>query len=375
MTTLRLATRGSDLARRQAATVREALSGRRVDVDPVEVSTRGDEVRDELIHRLGRTGAFVRALDREVLDGDCDLAVHSMKDVPTEFPEDLVVAGVPESAPGGDVLVTADGGELSDLPDGAVVGTASVRRRAQLLAERPDLDVRPLRGNVDTRIGKLLAPALQAEHERRLLASDEDAPEAADDGAGSDSEAVDAEFERTPEEWFDDLSELRRRALELDPDHDFDAIVLAEAGLRRLDLFGRVEATRLPRDRFVSAAGQGTVAVVAAAADVIDRVHRDVDHAPTRVETTVERTVLAELGGGCVAPIGVRALLQGEHVKTTVQVLSQDGEGGVRETRDLPATDHVAAAVEFVADLADRGAADLVAAATAEPTEPKREVE
>ena len=165
--TLRLATRGSDLALRQAAAVREALEDRRYDVEIVEVETTGDQIRDELIHRLGKTGAFVRSLDEQVLDGSVDAAVHSMKDVPTEQPDSLVVGAVPQRADPADVLVTADGATLSELPEGATVGTSSLRRKAELLAERPDLDVQPLRGNVDTRVEKLLAPSLQAEHEER----------------------------------------------------------------------------------------------------------------------------------------------------------------------------------------------------------------
>src|SRR6056297_1249003 len=116
--TLRLATRGSDLALRQAATVQEALATTRRDVELVEVSTTGDELREELIHRLGKTGAFVRSLDEKVLSGEVDAAVHSMKDMPTERPDDLVVAAVPERGPPGDLLVTPDGDDLADLPEG-----------------------------------------------------------------------------------------------------------------------------------------------------------------------------------------------------------------------------------------------------------------
>lgn len=113
--TLRLATRGSDLALRQAGTVRDALSSRRRDVELRRVETRGDQIPDEMIHRLGKTGAFVRALDEEVLGGDADLAVHSLKDVPTEGMDDMVIAGVPERAPSGDVLVHPDGLGIEDL--------------------------------------------------------------------------------------------------------------------------------------------------------------------------------------------------------------------------------------------------------------------
>ena len=128
--TIRLATRGSDLALRQARRVAETLESRRRDVELIEVETTGDAVRDELIHRLGKTGAFVRSLDEKVLDGEVDAAVHSMKDMPTEFPAKLVVAGVPERAAPGDVLVTPEGVDLSGLPDGATIGTSSLRRKA-----------------------------------------------------------------------------------------------------------------------------------------------------------------------------------------------------------------------------------------------------
>ncbi|WP_049983130.1 hydroxymethylbilane synthase [Halorubrum sp. BV1] len=392
--TLRLATRGSDLALEQAGTVRDALSSRRRDVEIRRVETRGDQIPDELIHRLGRTGAFVRAVDEAVLAGDADLAVHSLKDVPTEGMDDVVIAGVPERAPAGDVLVHPDGVGIEDLPAGAVVGTGSLRRTAQLKAARPDVVVEPLRGNVDTRIEKLLAPRLQAEHERRLIASgeasalttetggdgaaDEGTPEAdepnwdaLDDEAGDEVDEADADdsdetFERTVEEWFDSLTELERSAMERKVETEYDAIVLAEAGLRRSELFHEVKTTRLPREEFVPAAGQGAIAVTAADPDVIETVRSAIDHPRTRVAVTVERTILGELNGGCVAPIGVSALVQGEHVHTRVRVLSTDGTEEVADTRDLPIRSHAKAAESFAADLADRGAADLIAAAREE---------
>ncbi|TKX56575.1 hydroxymethylbilane synthase [Halorubrum sp. SS7] len=379
--TLRLATRGSDLALRQAETVREALSSRRRDVELRQVETRGDQIPDELIHRLGKTGAFVRALDEEVLGGDADLAVHSLKDLPTEEMADLVVAGVPERAPSGDVLVHPDGLGIEDLPSGAVVGTGSLRRGAQIRAARPDLTVEPIRGNVDTRLEKLLAPGLQAEHERRLIASgeesaltaegdgegDADGEDAAGEGAEDDAgDEVDEEFERSVEEWFDSLSDLERAAMERKVETEYDAVVLAEAGLRRSNLFHEVETTRLPREEFVPAAGQGAIAVTASDPNVIEAVRDAVDHPRTRVAVTVERTVLGELNGGCVAPIGVAAMVQGEHVHVRARVLSTDGTEEVAGTRDLPIRSHATAAAEFAADLADRGADDLIAEAREE---------
>ncbi|MDS0295995.1 hydroxymethylbilane synthase [Halogeometricum luteum] len=363
--TLRLATRGSDLALRQAASVRDALADRRFDVELVEVDTRGDRIRDELIHRLGKTGAFVRALDEEVLDGELDAAVHSMKDMPTEQPSDLVVAGVPERAAAGDLLLTTDGTELEDLPPESVVGTSSLRRKAQILAARPDLEVEPLRGNVDTRVEKLLAPTLQREHEARVDDDREKKGNAAE--AKASGEEYETEFDRSIDEWFNGLDEIERRALERDVETEYDAIVLAEAGLQRSGLLHRVDYQRLPPSEFVPSPGQGAIAVTARRDhESLDRMRDALDDPRTRVTTTVERTVLAELGGGCIAPIGVHAKLQGEYVHVTARVLSEDGEEEVKANRDLPVRDHANAAAEFAADLADRGADDLIAAAREE---------
>ena len=343
--TIRLATRGSDLALRQAQSVAEALESRRREVELVEVETTGDSVRDELIHRLGKTGAFVRSLDEKVLDGEVDAAVHSMKDMPTEFPDELVVAAVPERGPPGDVLVTPDGATLETLPDGATVGTASLRRKAQLLATRPDLDVRPLRGNVDTRVQKLLAPALQGEHERRMEAEEEES---------------DTSYDRSVDEWFDDLSEFEREALGREVETRFDAIVLAAAGLDRIGLLDDVEHERLPAS-FVPAPGQGALALTAREdGDVGETIRHEIDHPRTRVETTVERTILETLGGGCVAPVGIHAVIQGEYVHARVRVLSQDGTEEIEANRDLDVERHPEAAREFAEALADRGAADLI---------------
>ncbi|MFB6183295.1 MAG: hydroxymethylbilane synthase [Haloarculaceae archaeon] len=354
--TLRLGTRGSRLALRQAATVREALRSRRLDVELVEVDTRGDEIRDELIHRLGKTGAFVRSIDEQVLAGDLDGAIHSMKDMPTDRPDDLVVAGVPERAAPTDVLVTPDGVGVDDLPEGATVGTSSLRRGAQLLAERPDLAIEPLRGNVDTRVEKLLAPSLQREHAERTDAERE----------REEHDDADHPYDRTVQEWFDDLAEIERQALERETDAHYDAIVLAEAGLQRAGLLDDVAHRRLSPERFVPAAGQGALAVTAVDGDVVETIHDGVDHPRTRVVTTVERTILAELGGGCVAPLGIHAVLRGRVVHTTVRVLSRDGTEEVSATRDLPVERHATAAREFAADLAEQGAAALVEQARTE---------
>ncbi|MFO7834179.1 MAG: hydroxymethylbilane synthase [Halohasta sp.] len=342
---IRLATRGSDLALRQATAVKSQLDSRRREVTLTEVDTTGDQLTEELIHRLGKTGAFVRSLDEKVLAGDLDAAVHSMKDMPTEMPDGLVVAGVPERAPSGDVLVTPDGTDLDMLPPEAVVGTSSLRRRAQLLAARPDLEIVPLRGNVDTRLEKLLAPSLQREHQR-LVEAEEDGDEAQD-----------------PDEWFNARSQVERDALERRVETEMDAIVLAEAGLRRSGLFDDVSTARLPKSSFVPSPGQGAIAITATDAETVATIREAVDHPRSRIETTVERTVLAEVGGGCIAPIGVSAILQGEYVQTRAQILSHDGSEVIEATRDLPVAHHASAAADFAADLRERGAAELIAEA------------
>jgi hydroxymethylbilane synthase len=355
----RLGTRGSTLARRQAATVQDALTDRRREVELVEVETTGDRIRDELIHDLGKTGAFVRALDERVIDGDLDAAVHSMKDVPTEGVEDLVVAGVPSRGPDGDVLVTPDGTTFDSLPEGATVGTSSLRRGAQLLAERPDLEIAPLRGNVDTRVEKLLAPGIQAEHERRTEAERERKEKA-------DDEEYEFPYDRTTEEWFEDLSEIERRATERDVDTEYDAIVLAEAGLDRIGLLHHVEYERLDPGRFVPAPGQGALAVTALDGETAETIRSEIDDPPTRTAVTVERTILSTLGGGCVAPIGVNATVKGDVVRTAVRVLSRDGTEEVAGTRDLPVHRHPSAAREFAEELRERGAAELIETAVAD---------
>jgi hydroxymethylbilane synthase len=358
-TTVRLATRRSDLALRQAATVKDTLEDRGFSVELVEVETTGDQLRDELIHRLGKTGAFVRSLDEKVIEGEVDAAVHSMKDVPPEHPDDLVVAGVPRRASPGDVLVTPDGTTLADLPEDVTVGTSSLRRKAQLLAERSDLDVQPLRGNVDTRVEKLLAPGLQAEHEER-------SEEAKRREEQVDDEDYEFPYDQSVEEWFDARSEIERQALGREVDTAYDAIVLARAGLERAGLLHHVEYQDLPTTTFVPAPGQGALAITAVDSEFAVDLSDVLDHPRSRAETTVERTILAELGGGCVAPLGVHAVLQGSVIRTTVRVLDREGEETVRATRDLDAQRHIDAAQSFAADLAEQGADDLIAAAKRE---------
>lgn len=364
-TPFRLATRGSDLALRQASEVRAALEDRRFDVELVEVETEGDKVPDELIQNLGKTGAFVRSLDQHVLDGDVDAAVHSLKDVPTEMPDDLIVAGVPRRTTPGDAFVTPGGTMLRDMPEGSVVGTASLRRRAQILNQRPDLVVEPIRGNVDTRLEKLLAPALQAEHEKRTEAAEERKSAEARDTKAAGDENVNArslpDFDQTVEEWFDSLTELERSAMERKPETEYDAVVLAQAGLERSGLARQVHYERLAEQDHVPAPGQGALAITMRDdSELLQKVRNALDHPRSRVEVTAERVVLEEVGGGCIAPLGIYSILKGDVVNTSVQVFDRDGEHSVSATRDLDVDAYAEDARAFAAELTERGATELI---------------
>lgn len=266
---VRLGTRASRLATTQSGWVADRLG---VPVELVQVRTEGDRLTGSLA-ALGGAGVFVAALREAVLDGRCDLAVHSLKDLPTAPAPGLVVAAVPEREDPRDALCARDGLRLADLPHGARVGTGSPRRAAQLRAVRPDLDVVDIRGNVDTRLGRVPGTG----------------PGGTTTGPG-----------------------------------DIDAVVLAAAGLARI---GRLDAVTELLDPAVvaPAPGQGALAVEVRAAgpdraalpgpadatddDALLRAVRALDHRPTRLAVTAERALLAALEAGCAAPVGTLARL------------------------------------------------------------------
>ena len=238
MAPLRVATRGSALARRQAERVVELLD---VEAEYIVVSTRGDERRDVPIHAMGGTGVFVKEVEQAVLDGRAEVAVHSAKDLPSTTPQELVLGALPERGDPRDALV---GRALDDIPTGGRVGTGSVRRRAQLAFERPDLGFGELRGNIPTRLEK----------------------------AGA-----------------------------------FDAVVVAAAALDRLGLADRV-AERLDPSVVLPQVAQGALAVECRADDDETRdLLARVDDAGVRAAVTAERAFLAQLGGGCNLPCGALA--------------------------------------------------------------------
>lgn len=274
---IRLGTRGSALALAQAALVGDRLRARGEAVEIVPIRTEGDRLAQARLAALGGKGLFVREIEQALLEGRVDCAVHSLKDLPAELPAGLVLAAFAPRGAAGDVLVTRDGGGLDALPAGAVVGTSSPRRRALVLALRPDLKVAPIRGNVDTRLRKL------------------------DDGA-------------------------------------CDGVVLAAAGLARLGLTP-AHARPLPPEVFVPAVGQGILAVEARAADRrVLAVLEAIDHAPTRVCALAERAYLARLGASCNSAMAAHATLAGGRLRLRALVASEDGQRVLRgEDEGTPA--------------------------------------
>jgi len=288
---VRIATRGSKLALTQARWVADQLGG----AELVTASSDGEP---------GDKSRFVRGVERALLAGEAELGVHSAKDLPGEMPEGLEIASAPEREDAADVWIGA-GSSLEDAPDGARVGTASLRRRAQLLAARPDLRIEELHGNVDTRLRKL-------------------------------------------------------------EEGELDAIVLAAAGLRRLGREDEIGFT-IPVDRMVPAAGQGTLALQARVGDVEtgDAAGAIGDLRAMR-ELTAERTVVALLEATCASPLGAHARVDGERIEIQAFVGLPDGSEWVRDYLEGNAKEPALAGAELVQRLLGAGAREILDRAEAQ---------
>lgn len=295
------ATRPSTLARRQTAHVIQLLQAAHPMLACSEyvISTVGDRELNLPVREIGSKGLFTRELEEALLSGKVDAAVHSLKDLPVENTSGLVIGAVLKRYPAQDVLVTADGQKLSDLPEGARVGTCSLRRTAQLLAYRPDLTILPLRGNVDSRVRKVL-------------------------------------------------------------NGEYDAIVLAQAGLLRLKLEEYISEI-FSLDVMLPAPAQGTLAIQCRAGDDATRSLLESIHDPlTAASVDAERAFLAGLGGGCSLPIAAFAQKTDGKIILTGAVISLDGKQAIR----LSAVDQDPHKLgKWLADLVlERGAADLLKA-------------
>jgi hydroxymethylbilane synthase len=299
---LRLGTRGSQLARWQAEWVADGLRRLGRTVELIEIATRGDVERARPVEEIGTRGVFTKEIQRALLAGEVDLGVHSLKDLPTESVRGLVIAAVPPRESAADVLVARTAAALEHLPPAARIGTGSLRRQAQLRHVRPDLQTEDIRGNVDTRLRKL------------------------DEG-------------------------------------QFDAIVLAEAGLRRLSLAQRMTQV-LPFAWMLPAVGQGALAIECRSDDeeTLAAV-APFEDAATRAAVTAERALLAQLRGGCMAPIGAWGRVEGGMLRLSAAVLSADGAQRLAENDSSAAEDAELLGCQVAERLLAGGAGLLIAAA------------
>lgn len=298
---LRLGTRGSSLALWQANftadRLRPVVSPQTVEL--VLIESHGDRDQASALSAMGGFGVFTKAIQDALLDGRADVAVHSLKDLPTIPTEGLVLAAVPPRGPTGDAFVSLKHRRFEDLPEGARVGTSSLRRRAQVLNRRPDLNLIDLRGNVETRLRKL-------------------------------------------------------------EEQNLDAIILAEAGLARLGLANRITEVLDP-NWMLPAVGQGAIGLECRTADEIIRHFVEALNDPdTCARVTAERAMLATLGGGCLVPIGATSRVADGRLTVRAAVLSADGRRRVVATHRGEADYPLALGQELAAMLLSEGAGELL---------------
>ena len=303
---IRIATRKSALALWQAEHVAALL----IDLPEVEsvelvpLSTRGDEILDRSLQKIGGKGLFIKELEVAMQCGEADIAVHSMKDVPAEMPDGFCLAAMLERANHADALVSPNGEQLADLPQGALIGSSSLRRQAQLKMMRPDLRIEALRGNVNTRLAKL------------------------DNG-------------------------------------DYDAIILAAAGLERLGFDDRISQLFVP-EQMLPAAAQGVVGIECLEnATELRAVLAKLNH-DTSVQTTLaERAIARVLEASCQSPVATYATIDGSQMNVTALVAMPDGSNSIRDSVTGPAGNAVSLGENLAARLLESGAAEMLEAAGA----------
>ena len=300
---LKIGTRQSLLALWQSNHIAACLRKQYPECEVVlkKIVTKGDRILDVPLAQIGGKGLFTKEIEEDLLSGEVDLAVHSLKDMPTVLPEGLCLTAITERANVGDAFVSNKYDSFAELPLGAVVGTSSLRRKAQLLAARPDLTIRDLRGNVDTRLRKL------------------------DEGL-------------------------------------YDAVILAAAGLERLGHSDRIKAV-IPSSVCLPAVGQGALAIECRTDDAEVRQMLDfLNDMPTVHATNAERAFLGLLEGGCQVPIGVHADVDGEKIKIEAIIAALDGSTVLRDTIEGAADDAVALGQELGRKMLANGGQAILAA-------------
>jgi hydroxymethylbilane synthase len=298
---IRIGTRGSKLALTQAREVAASLAERlnKVEIEIVEISTKGDRVQNRSLSSIGGTGLFVKEIERALLEERVDLAVHSMKDLPTEIADGLTIAAVTKRLTPFDVLISADNRILDDLPAGAVIGTSSPRRVAQLLSYRPDLEMVDARGNLDTRMRNL------------------------DKGK-------------------------------------YQAIVVAAAGVERLGLQKKVSEI-FTTEVCVPAPGQGALAIQVRSADkdAAKIARKLMDHESHR-QIKAERAFLKTIGGGCTAPLGALCIKEDDVVTLEGLVASPDGVEIYRDCEEGASGEEIDLGVRLAERLLEAGAGSVL---------------
>mgnify|MGYP001016680518 FL=1 len=302
-----IASRESMLAMWQAEHIKGRLKALYPDceVEILGMTTRGDQILDRTLSKIGGKGLFIKELEQALQDGRADLAVHSIKDVPMELPEGFALAAIGERASPFDAFVSNQYARLEEMPEGAIVGTSSLRREAQLRAKFPHLTIQPLRGNVQTRLSKL------------------------DNG-------------------------------------DYDAIILAAAGLQRLGLDSRIREILSPADS-LPAAGQGALGIEIAArrTDLAD-ILRPLNHEETAACVTAERALARALGGSCQVPLAAYCVMEDGLLTLNGLVGHPDGSVIIEASAQAPAAYADALGRAVAKRLADDGAEELIAAVLAE---------
>ena len=297
-----IGTRSSKLALWQADFVEDALRTRYPELllEQKLMTTKGDKILDAPLAKIGGKGLFTKELEQAMLVGEIDIAVHSLKDMPTSVPDGLVIGAITSRYDAGDALVSNKYQRLADVPHGGIVGTSSLRRRAQLLAIRPDLEIVDLRGNVNTRLAKL--------------------------DAG-----------------------------------EYDAIVLAVAGLKRLGFSERI-AEVLPRNTMLPAVGQGALAIECRADDkeTLARIAFLADENMT-IAATAERAFLARVEGGCQIPVGVYAEVEDGRLTIDALIASLDGRRSYRRQLVTDINEARSAGVKLAEELLAAGGREILA--------------